>query len=77
MAQAEIFNLLKSEPDKWWTAAEIMEKLGGGKNTTLKCAGQLAKYNLIDQRWDYRFNGLANKPTYVFKFREVKNAKRV
>lgn len=73
MGQTELMNVLATDPDRWWSAAEIMAKLDKGRNTILKGAGQLAHYDLIDSRWDSRWNGYSNKPVLVFKAREERN----
>ena len=70
IGQAEIQTIIESDPKKWWTSNELCELTGTGRNTVLRAAGQLAKHNMIDQRWIYEWNGICNKPMYGFRARK-------
>jgi len=48
MAQPEVYNFLKSNPNKFFSSKSIGEKLGLPQQVVTKDVTQLSKYNFID-----------------------------
>jgi len=69
MGQADIEKILESNPDKWWTSNEMMEITGLGRHTVLRAANQLAKHDMCDSKWIFKWNGICQKPMLGFKIR--------
>lgn len=47
MTQEEIIELLKQQPDKWFSATEIAKQLNTGKHSTQRNMTRLIKYQEV------------------------------